>query len=278
MFEAMLANLPTGEAMVSPVLVTVYWACAVVGVGLILLSALGGSHGHTDGSVDVGAGGLGGDMPVDMHLDVGAGVPADAGLDLSGHAGGVEAGAPGEAHFGGDAAHGGHESTGETPVPQSPDSTAATWFSMRFVVFFVGVFGVIGLILTYMTGAAVPVAFGVALVSGLAAGQGVHQTFRRLDRTAGNSTPTVADYVNQIGRVTIAIRPPKTGEVAIAVRGGQRYLPAASKHLDAGFAVGDEVAVVDYCGGVASVVSRKEFEFVRQTGGATRQEDVGDEG
>jgi membrane protein implicated in regulation of membrane protease activity len=271
MFEAMLANLPAGEAMASPALVTVYWACAVVGVGLILLSALGSSHGHTDGSVDVGAGGMGGDMPADMHMDVGADVPADTGLDLSGHAGGVEAGAPGEAHFGGDAAHGGHEAAATA-------STAATWFSMRFVVFFVGVFGIIGLILTYMTGAAVPVAFGVALVSGLAAGQGVHQTFRRLDRTAGNSTPTVADYVNQIGRVTIAIRPPKTGEVAIAVRGGQRYLPAASKHPDAGFAVGDEVAVVDYCGGVASVVSRKEFEFVRQTGGATRQEDVRDEG
>jgi hypothetical protein len=263
----MCESIPTilSVAAASPTLVTVYWACAVVGVGMILLSALGGGHGQVDTGADVDVGGFGGDMPTDMHVDVGAEVPADTGLDVSGHAGDLGSAAHGDAHFGGDAAHAGHET-------HATLSSATTWFSIRFVVFFVGVFGVIGLLLTYMSGVTAPVAFGVALLGGLAAGQGVHQTFRRLDRAAGNSTPNVADYVNQIGRVTIAIRPPKTGEVAIAVRGGQRYVPASSKHGDAAFAVGDEVAVVEYAGGVAGVVSRKEFEFLRRTGGEQKPE------
>jgi hypothetical protein len=91
----------------------------------------------------------------------------------------------------------------------------------------------------------------------------VHQLLRALQRHAGNSTPQPQDYVNRLGRVTIGINGGAAGEVALQVRGGERYVPAVASGADARFAVGDEVVVVAYRSGVAEVVSRPEYERTR---------------
>jgi len=232
-------------------LVTLYWACAVIGLGLLLVSLLGGLH-HAGVDFHADAGGL-----PDVHADV----PTDVHADVDIHAGA-------DAHVGGaDALHGvGLHHHAAEAHPGS--SMLATWFSIRFCIFFIAVFGAVGLVLTHMTQTAPSTALGVSLLSGLVVGQTVHRLFRRICQTSGDSTPFVGDYLNQIGRVTVAIGQGRVGEVAISVRGCQRYIPATGKRADAGFQIGEEIAVVEYNGGVAVIVPRKEFEFLQDGKGA----------
>ena len=138
----------------------------------------------------------------------------------------------------------------------------ATWLSFRFLVYFTFVFGVFGLLLTHFSGLGRSATLLIALVGGLIAGQGVHQLFRQIKRTSGNSAADVEDYFNKIGRVTVAIEYPQKGEVAVHVRSRERYLPALAKHEGTTLKKGEEVVVVNYQGGVAEVVSREEHEFL----------------
>ena len=131
---------------------------------------------------------------------------------------------------------------------------------MRFIVFFVAIFGAVGVILRHLTALETGLAFIMALVIGLIVGQVAHHVFRVIRRTSGNSTPRPQDYVNRLARVTIAITPPNKGEVAIQVRSARRFVPAVASGEAQGFNSGDEVVVVGYRAGVAQVISREEFE------------------
>lgn len=139
------------------------------------------------------------------------------------------------------------------------------WFSIRFVVYFAASFGLIGTVLTYALTTSPGWTLGWAALGGLAIGQAVHQLMRLIQRTAGNSQALEHDFVDQLGRVTVAIQPDRRGEVAVQVRGRERYIRARAKRTDEKFQTGDSVAVVAYRGGVATVVSRKEFEFINDT-------------
>ncbi len=220
MFEALLLGALTTPAL----LATAYWACLVVGGGLVLLSVLGGEGADAD--VDVG-GEI--DFDVDFDADGGLDVDLDADLDAA------------------DAAH-------------MDIAALSTWFSMRFVVFFVAAFGAIGVILHHLTAAGAGMTFGAALIAGLVIGQSVHQVFRTIRRTSGDSTPQPRDYVNKLARVTIPIAHPNKGEVAIQVRSARRFVPAVVADATSSFGAGDEVVVVGYRAGVARVISREEFE------------------
>ena len=133
---------------------------------------------------------------------------------------------------------------------------------MQFVVYFMAMFGLIGATFTHLTDTGAGVTLAVAAAGGIIAGQGVHQLLRKLRRTSGNSTTQLTDYVNKTARVTIDMTHQNTGEVALQVRGTERFLPAVSKREDAEFLRGDTVTVVEYQGGMARVVSREEFEFL----------------
>lgn len=217
-------------AEIAALLTTVYWACLIVGGGLLLISSLAGGHGdadlggHFDGDL--------GDISLDAHVDVGADfhAPADVAGDV----------------------HAGH--AGATSL--------ASWFSVQFVVYFMAMFGLIGVTLTHLTDTGGGVTVAAATLGGLLVGQGVHQLLRKLRRTSGNSTTQLADYLNKIARVTIDMSHQSTGEVALNVGSNERFLPAVSKREDVKFSRGDAVAVVEYQGGVAQVVSREEFEFL----------------
>jgi membrane protein implicated in regulation of membrane protease activity len=147
-----------------------------------------------------------------------------------------------------------HDAGSDSDSAHAAHDAAAmsTWFSLRFAVFFLAMYGATGVILTYLSGASTWMVFSLALVIGLAVGQGAHQTFRFVRRTSGDSTPRTLDYVNRLGRVTIAVIPPEQGEVALEVRGTERFVPAVAAERT-GFDVGDEVVVVDYRDGVAHV-------------------------
>jgi len=178
----------------------------------------------------------------DAHGDVGGDISldTDVGTDFAGHG-----------HAGGDV-HADHAGS----------ASLATWFSMQFMVFFMAVFGLLGIALTYFTGAGAGTTLVVAAGGGLFVGQGVHQLFRRLRRSSGNSATLPGDYVNKVGRVTVHVSDLQKGEVAVSVGQNERFLPAMSKREGTAFSRGETVAVVDYEGGIARVVSREEFEFL----------------
>jgi membrane protein implicated in regulation of membrane protease activity len=214
------------------VLTAVYWVCLIAGGGLLLVSVFsGGSEGGVD--VDAHAG-------LDFHAEADAGVmPADIGHTDIGHA---DTGHAADLH---------------------PTAGLSTWFSFRFMVFFIAVFGAVGVVLTYLTRAPTGTTFAIALVGGALVGQVVHQLFRAIRRTSGDSTPQPQDYVHKLARVTIAVEPPQMGEVALSVRNAERFAPAMAADHSTKFNIGDEVVVVAYRGGIAEVVSRKQYEQSR---------------
>jgi hypothetical protein len=174
----------------------------------------------------------------------------DADLDVADAADaldGADAGADFDADVGGDVAHGGA-------------AALSAWFSIRFLVFAVAVFGALGVILTHLSQTKAELVLVIALAGGVAVGQFVHQLMRMVRRTSGDSTPQPRDYVDKLARVTIAINPPKKGQVALTVGHTRRYVAAIAQRPQVNFNVGDEVVVVAYRAGIAEVVSRAEHE------------------
>jgi hypothetical protein len=235
MLDSMLLVVAAGV----PALTALYWICLIVGGGLLLISTIAGAHGdagfdtdiHVDADVHVDA-----DLPVDADVSVDTDVGGDVDMhgDISGDV------------------HAGHEAA----------TSLTTWFSIRFAVFFVATFGLIGVALTHLSETSSGIVAGCAFVGGFVVGQAVHQLFRKLRRSSGDSTTQPKHYLNKLARVTIATAYASKGEVALDVRGTERFVPAVARHKDAHFEIGEEVAVVGYSGGVAEVVSREEFEFL----------------
>jgi len=226
---------------------TLYWICLIFGGGLIAVSSIGGGDADADVDVDVDAD-FDADFDVDADIDVDADVDVDADLDAE-----VDPG-------------GGFALTG----------SLATWFSVRFVVYFLAMFGLVGVTLTKLTDHSAPIVALAALGAGVLVGQAVHQIVRSIRRSSGDSTPQTRDYIHKLARVTIALSRTDKGEVAVRVGRGERYIAALAKHADAKFERGEEVAVVGYHGGVADVVSKEEFEFLTE-GKDTAEEKGGNE-
>jgi hypothetical protein len=227
---AVLALIPI-LAATSAIYVPAYWISLILGGGLLVLSLISG-HGHHDFDSDTGG------LDFHPHGDTDANADADA-PDL-GHIGVIHA----------DVAH----------AHAGSASQLSTWLSIRFAVFFLAMFGAVGVILTHMTDLTPRLTLTLAVAGGALVGQGVHHLFRLIRRTSGNSTPQPIDYVNKLARVTIGISPPDPGEVVLQVRGGERYVPAVA---GCAFAIGDEVVVAGYRAGVAEVVSRAQYEQQR---------------
>ena len=235
-------------ALAFPDLTVLYWICMIVGGSLLAFSMLGAFGGHSDADFDVDTG-FDADFDADFDIDAAGGLDleADIEVDVDVDAGDVDVAGAGDALVG---------------AGYSDAASLAAWLSIRFVVYFTAVFGVLGVVLTYLSDNSPMTTAGVAALGGLVVGQGVHQLFRKLKRSSSNSATTDADYTDKIGRVSATITHPRKGEIAISVRSRERFVPAGAKHPDTTFGVGEEVGVVAYRGGVAEVVSRKEFEFL----------------
>ena len=231
MFDASLLGL----VLLGTWLTSTYWFCLIVGGGLLVVAAVGG-HG-SDADVDVDTD-FDADFSADVHADFSSDVHADADTD-------VDLGA----------AHAGH-------AADAHDGALALskWFSVRFVVFTVATFGVVGVVLTHLSTIGQNATLAISIIAGLAVGQAVHRLFRLIKATSGDSAPRPGDYVSKLARVTIAIVHPDKGEVALHVRGSERFVPAVAEGERQKFDSGEEVVVIAYRGGVAQVVSREEFE------------------
>ncbi len=138
----------------------------------------------------------------------------------------------------------------------------ASWFSTQFVVYFLAGFGLVGVVLTFLTPQSTAAVAVSAVVVGIVTGQSAHHVLRYLKRSSSDSAPTTADFVNKPARVTITVQPTQRGEVAVMVRGRERFVPAKPKHNDQSFNVGDTIVIVSYHAGTAEIVSKEEFEFV----------------
>ena len=220
-----------------PSLVGVYVVCLIVGGGLLVISTVFGGHHDADVDVDVQ---VDGGVDLDVHADVDLHADVDTDLD-----------AAADVHV--DHAAEGHDLL-----------SISTWFSIRFVVYFAAVFGLVGTVLSYMSGLSRGVVLGLSVAGGLVVGQGVHQTLRALRRSSGDSAATTEDYLNKPARVTIAIDSPARGEVAVEVRGKEQFVAAAANRPDDSFQVGDRVVITAYAGGTVQVVSQQEYEFMNK--------------
>ena len=225
---------PNGLATLAamPSLSGLYLIALIVGGGLLVVSTFLGGHSDADMDADFDA-----DLDVDVHLD--ADVDADADLDTDIHADHLDA--------------------------DAGALSLASWFSIRFCVYFLAMFGLIGTTLTRMSSLSAPIILALATAGGFAVGQIVHQLFRYLKRSSVTGGSRIEDYVNKSARVTIAIHPPAKGEVVIQVGQSERFVPAVTKRPDEQFDVGQSVAVVSFSSGTAVVVSAKEFEFLNNT-------------
>lgn len=213
--------LATFPADFFTILISAYWLCAIAGGGLILMTILLGETGGDSSHTDVSAGGLDADIDADF---------ADA--DFT-------------------------DMTAET----GPHALSlSSWFSLRFLLYAAATFGVVGLVFTYFGELSRGAVLAVALVAGLLVGQGVHQLFRLILRSSGNALTRAGDYVQRVARVTVAIEPDESGEVALDVRGTERYLSARAVGAVRSFAVGSEVIVTGYRAGVLHVVAREELQ------------------
>ena len=65
--------------------------------------------------------------------------------------------------------------------------------------------------------------------------------------------------------MTASIKPPYRGEVSVRIGNREHYVPAVAKRDDDSFQRGAAVAIVDYSGGLAVVVSRKEHDFINNS-------------
>jgi len=154
----------------------------------------------------------------------------------------------------------------DTDTGHAHAGSLATWFSTQFIVFFMAMFGVVGVVLSYATDQSWPVTLAFASVGGVLIGQAAHQVLRAIRKSSGDSTPGEHDYVNKPARVTIPVTNGKAGQIMMRVGRSDRYVTAKARHETESFAQDEYVGVVAYRNGVAEVVSRKEYEFINEGG------------
>jgi hypothetical protein len=153
-----------------------YIVTAIIGGGLMLLSALSGLGAHLD---------------VAQHLGFGEHSIGDH--DAGGHD------------------HGG----GDTDSP-------ALWIpflSIRFWTYAIGTFGVIGVLLTWLTRSHEPLVAGISGAMGLLMGLVAAGAFRLAQKYQSSSAVGTGDYVGSEAHVLVAVRPGHPGKVRMSIRG-----------------------------------------------------------
>ncbi|MCU0315648.1 MAG: hypothetical protein MUC92_03545 [Fimbriimonadaceae bacterium] len=197
-----------------------YIFTAILGGGLILLSALGiGGHGH--GDADVGSDH---EISHDASHDVSHDVSHDAGHSDSG----------------------------------GPSDLWLPFLSLRFWTYFVGVFGVTGLLLSLFRISVEPITLFVSLGSGLVMGLVAAFVTRFLTTHQISSAATTDDMLGSLAQTTVSLRGTEPGKVRMTLRGDIIDMLAVS---DDGKDIvsGEEVVVVGVDGNKVRVVRTSEL-------------------
>lgn len=196
-------------------MLTLYFACLLVGGVLVGLSAFAGSSGpdvdthyEFDGHSGVG------DGPDDFDGDAGFGDHdadfGDHGTDLGGH----------DAHGLGHDAY--HPSTADAAHGLKDGALRKRlWLpfsSMRFWTFGAAAFGLTGVLLTALGVGLAAVVLPAALVTGASVGTGVAYAMHHLRRPVNADAVERSDYPGQVGELLLPLKPGTTSRVRLQIR------------------------------------------------------------
>jgi membrane protein implicated in regulation of membrane protease activity len=202
-------------------MLALYLVTAIIGLGLIVFSALGGlsEHGDFDNSVETESEVSTG-FGHDLHSD------ADSGLDS-------------------------HDA----------DHTSDFWlpfFSLRFWIYLTGGFGGFGLILTMMGVKEQPTQFISALTVGLVIGTVAAVTMRILKKSGSNSSVSDRDFVGLAAKVLVAPVDANPGKIRLAIK--NETIDVLALPLDGHtIATGDQVVVVSVDGAHVTVANAEKY-------------------
>ena len=130
--------------------------------------------------------------------------------------------------------------------------------SMRFVTYFVGIFGIFGLLLTWFSNLGPT---GVALFSALTAlvlGYGGALLFRYLKVEGETSGVTEHDYIGALGLALVAIKGAQPGKVRVSIKGDTLDLIALSEG-EKEIAKGEEIVIVGLEGNQVRVAPKADY-------------------
>ena len=133
-------------------------------------------------------------------------------------------------------------------------STLAGWLpflSLRFWTFGAATFGLTGGLVSLLP-VAEPVPAVLATLVGGAVGAVAATAFRWVGRDVVTSSPSLARFVGEQARVVVAVRPGRSGRVALLTDAGRFELPAVSADT-ASLEHGETVLIADVREGVADV-------------------------
>lgn len=206
-------------------MIGLYLAVGIVGVGLVLLAALGGLLGHHDMDNSAEAH-MASDHDV-SHDDAQLHDVASKTFDK-----GVEA------------AHG-----------------AGLWlpfFTLRFWTGMAAGFGLYGTLATFLKVSAEPLTLIVSLLAGAVVGTGSALLYRTLQLQQKDSTTKAEDLLGVEGRLLVGAKGHDLGKVRLSVRGELIDMLAVSQNGQ-DILEGEEVIVVGIEGSNAQVLSKREI-------------------
>lgn len=206
-----------------------YIASAIVGMGLILLSALGGIFGGHE----VGGGDAHGDFSADHSM-------GDHSI----------------AHAGGNWSQVGAK-VFDKDLGKDVVGGSGIWipfFSLRFWTYFTGGFGLVGSLLTFAGQGSPSEVLTASVLSGLFVGLVAAWVWRALTKGQQDTSTKAADFIGVIGTQSVSARGHDPGKVRVMVRGELIDLLAISDNGDPILA-GTEVVVVGMDGDKARVAS-----------------------
>ena len=208
-------------------MLTLYIVCAIVGGGLMLLSAFGGL----------------------VHADVGGGhdvsIDADHSIDIE---------------------HDLSVADVEQNVELSHDfdagfSAGDFWLalvSMRFLTYFVGTLGIFGLALTWFSGLSSIAVGWWSVGSALLIGYGGSLLFRYLRAEGETSGVTTHDYIGALGHAVVTVRGSQPGKVRVCIKGDTLDLIALSEG-EKQIEKGEEIVIVGLEGDRVRVAPKGDY-------------------
>ena len=214
-----------------------YLAALIMGLGTIALQLLLAGHGDADADADH-----------ELAVDADAGAH-DLAVDADVHDLAADA-APGT-ELEASASHEAGHAAGGAFLP--------IFLSLRFWVFGLMAFGMVGTLLHYLRLAPVVVIPFVAAAMGLASGLFAAWSFRALARSATQSGAQSGDAVGHVGKVLVPCTRGERGKVRIELRG--QTLDYLASTDDEALATGELVLVEEMRDGTLHV-SRAPAEFV----------------
>ena len=186
---------------------------------------------------------FGGDKEIDKDIDLGS-VDIDAEGDID-----VDADGDGDAHFG-------HNLDDAGNIIWSP------FLSLRFWTFFLGAFGLSGILMTQM-GSTEPFVGISSSILGFAIGYGTALLFQYLKKNSVTLETSSASFVQQEGQVTLPIRIGKQGKIRIKINKEITDLIAITQD-NRDIEIGSKVIIISMKDGVANV-SQIENNNVKKT-------------